>query len=750
MTLRARATAISVRACAVGGLLGALLAGPVLGAAPTTSPNTSPNTTAANAPNTAPTTTSTAEPSAKPIAEQLTGLELAGRAQPTDAAARLGALLHLLPAGTPEQVRALAMRGMLQAARHDADGVQATLRTLAALGSGTPLAAAATALVRAAQARDVGPLRRADGLAAEALVLMPADAPAALRWQLLTLHARIKQDRAEFDEALRLNHQAQALADKLGDAWRRSETRSAQAYMLLLAGQAEPGAAANQEALALARAAADELALARALAVESLFRAEAGDVAGELLAMQASITHARRAGSREVAVLGLANLSDHYLKRADFDTALKLAREALPLARELGDRNAETVALANIGLSLISKRQPEEGLRYTREAMALDERVGAFDGMARFEGEIGSYLERAGYLREAVTAYRHQRKLADEVSRRDQQQAILELQEGQDHERRQRELELLQRENALQQARLLNQTLTQRLWAAAALAALLLVAVAGLLLHRLRRHNVALKAGNALLRTISEHDALTGLANRHHLHRVRQAAPGGAAAPVEGSLLLIDIDHFKRINDRHGHAAGDTVLVEIACRLRSALRDGDLIVRWGGEEFLVVAHALSQVQLEALAQRLLCAVADWPVALGGAAADINLTGATVAVTASVGYASFPTQPTGLAVSWDRALALVDTALYLAKAHGRNLAYGVWQLHARDEADLIEISHGLEAAWRAGRVQLTASRGPGDSDRRAPPAPPPPPAPPEPPPQPAAPGQGEPPRLATTR
>ena len=60
---------------------------------------------------------------------------------------------------------------------------------------------------------------------------------------------------------------------------------------------------------------------------------------------------------------------------------------------------------------------------------------------------------------------------------------------------------------------------------------------------------------------------------------------------------------------------------------------------------------------------------------------------------------------------------------MAKAHGRNLAYGVWQLHARDEADLIEISHGLEAAWRAGRVQLTASRGPGEADRLGPPPPP---------------------------
>lgn len=709
--------------CAIGALLLTQVVAPVWASPANSSPLPDPATVSAAAAHLA----ASAKPAADAIAEQIAGLENAGRAQPAAAAQALGALLRLLPAGTQAQVQALAVRGMLQAARHDADAVKTTLDALDDLAPRAPLAVSAAALVRAAQAQDVGPLRNADRLAAEAQAVMPAHAPPALRWQLLKLHARIKQDRAEFDGALRLQHQALALADRIGTAWRRSETRSSLAYTLLLAGQVEPGAAANQEALAIARSADDDLALARALTIEAFFRAQAGDTAGELQAMQGSIAHARRAGSREVAVLGLANLADYYLKRADFDTALKLGHEALPLARELGDRSAEMVALANIGLSLIAKRRPEQGLRYTREAMALDARVGALDSMARFEGEIGSTLERAGYLREAVAAYQRQRKLADEVSRRDQQQAILELQEGQDHERRQRELDLLQRENALQQARLLNQTLTQRLWAAAALAALLLVAVAGLLLHRLRRHNLALKQGNALLRTISEHDALTGLANRHHLQRVQQAAPGGATAPFEGSLLLIDIDHFKRINDRHGHAAGDSVLVEVARRLRSVLRDGDLIVRWGGEEFLVVAHALSQARLEALAQRLLCAVADTPVALAGAApaanpADTPATGGAVSVTASIGYASFPTQPTGLAVSWDRALALVDTALYLAKAHGRNLAYGVWQLHARNEVELIEISHGLETAWRAGRVQLTASRGPGPADGPGPPPP----------------------------
>jgi diguanylate cyclase (GGDEF)-like protein len=119
-----------------------------------------------------------------------------------------------------------------------------------------------------------------------------------------------------------------------------------------------------------------------------------------------------------------------------------------------------------------------------------------------------------------------------------------------------------------------------------------------------------LSVSNEQLRIQAEIDPLTGLSNRHHLQTV-MAERGGTG--LEGTLYLLDVDHFKRINDQCGHAGGDTVLVEIARRLRHTLRDDDLIVRWGGEEFLVLVRPLPQAEAEALAQRLLCALADVPV-----------------------------------------------------------------------------------------------------------------------------------------
>ena len=220
------------------------------------------------------------------------------------------------------------------------------------------------------------------------------------------------------------------------------------------------------------------------------------------------------------------------------------------------------------------------------------------------------------------------------------------------------------------------------------------------MLHRLRRSNAALHDSNALLLEASERDPLTGLANRRHLQRVMRE-PGGAvrAGGLDGALLLIDIDHFKRINDQHGHAIGDAVLVEVANRLRGVLRAEDLSVRWGGEEFLVLVRGLPVEQVESLVERLLQAVGGHPV---------HASGRAVAVTVSIGFACFPLPPHAPALPWEHAIDLVDSAMYLAKSHGRNRAWGVRRLHD-DPARAT-----LEAAWRAGRAEVSHHPGPAEA------------------------------------
>jgi diguanylate cyclase (GGDEF)-like protein len=423
-------------------------------------------------------------------------------------------------------------------------------------------------------------------------------------------------------------------------------------------------------------------------------------------ATQAALTHARLAGARRDEVLATANLADLSLRSGDYRQAIAHAERALPLARELHDPTSESVALANIGLAQIMLGRKDEGLRQVRASMAIDEKSGAGAELAALYNELGHYLERAGHAADAYAAYREHRRRAQELFQRDQQRNLAELQEAFEHEQRRRELELLAREGRLQRAQLVARQLEQWLWAAGALFGLLLAALGLMLLRKLSAGNRALAQANAQLAQLSRRDALTGLANRRHFQAAMRAGEGR----LDGTLMLIDVDHFKQINDRYGHASGDAVLIEVARRLRQVLREEDLIVRWGGEEFLVrVAPGAATGEAEALVARLLAALADEPVPVAGA---------SVPVSASIGFATFPLAPAAWSPPWEQALELVDTAMYLAKAHGRHRAYGVRRAQADDAAALSRVGRELEAAWRDGRVELVAVEGAAPSQTEA--------------------------------
>ncbi|OYV00301.1 MAG: hypothetical protein CFE45_09650, partial [Burkholderiales bacterium PBB5] len=162
----------------------------------------------------------------------------------------------------------------------------------------------------------------------------------------------MKLQSGQLDDAVRLRQQATTLADRLGPDWRAAEARNNLAYALVQAEQIERATEQQTESMALARRSGDAVALSRALTTESFLRSQANDRSGERAALEGAIAAARQAGAREIEVLGMANLADHYLLRGDYITALSLAQQALPLAQDLADLSAEAVALSNIGLAL--------------------------------------------------------------------------------------------------------------------------------------------------------------------------------------------------------------------------------------------------------------------------------------------------------------------------------------------------------------------------------------------------------------
>lgn len=156
----------------------------------------------------------------------------------------------------------------------------------------------------------------------------------------------------------------------------------------------------------------------------------------------------------------------------------------------------------------------------------------------------------------------------------------------------------------------------------------------------------------------AETDYLTGLANRRAFER--ELAQGVTSTPGQLAAIAFDIDHFKRINDTYGHAAGDLLLQQLAQRCRELLRPGDRIARIGGEEFAVLADVAQPTDALALAERLRQGIAETPFAVGPTEA--------LPVTASFGVAVTPRLAEGVPV---RLLAQADAALYRAKHRGRN-------------------------------------------------------------------------------
>jgi diguanylate cyclase (GGDEF)-like protein len=133
------------------------------------------------------------------------------------------------------------------------------------------------------------------------------------------------------------------------------------------------------------------------------------------------------------------------------------------------------------------------------------------------------------------------------------------------------------------------------------------------------------------------------------------------------AFLLLDLDNFKQINDRYGHAAGDSILVQISQLLQNMSRTNDELLRWGGEEFLILAMRVTQEQALEIAERVRERVATHEFRL----AD----GREIDVSASVGFALHPTFADSN-IDWATTLEFADTALYRVKQSGRNGCAGI--------------------------------------------------------------------------
>lgn len=238
---------------------------------------------------------------------------------------------------------------------------------------------------------------------------------------------------------------------------------------------------------------------------------------------------------------------------------------------------------------------------------------------------------------------------------------------------------------------------------------ILALLVMSLRFHRSLRAGIlqGLKLGDLALR-----DSLTDLRNRRFLQEFMETEVDrtlrtwsvdyyGSSLPASSlALIMLDLDNFKNVNDTYGHDAGDEVLRQFSLILRDAVRKPDLVTRWGGEEFVVVAVDTFRTPQLSLTERIRVAVEAHPFRLPN--------GHIIHQTCSVGYAFFPfleQDPEGMA--WDQVLNLADGALYIAKREGRNRVCGVIPGPMLPESPraLVAVGKDLMEPMKAGLVGL---------------------------------------------
>jgi diguanylate cyclase (GGDEF)-like protein len=367
-----------------------------------------------------------------------------------------------------------------------------------------------------------------------------------------------------------------------------------------------------------------------------------GYIERSIAVLPATASAQDRMSSRNSLINARSRRIDGTFKESAREDAYKaLLPELEALIRDATAEGCHRIALlarANYGTVLVRTARYADGIDYLARLMPDLAAAGLKGDMGAAKGSIGTALLKTGEHQRAIEVFREGLELLGMGSpafQRDIWDGLATAHEALDEPR-----EALA---ALKAARSLEQKLTDS------------SAAVSLEKHELRS-DMARVTGE--LAKLADEDSLTGLFNRRAAERALRLALD-APSPAPLALLFIDIDHFKAINDRFGHAMGDRVLRECAQLMRQGSRTQDVAARWGGEEFLLVLMGADAARAGEIAERLRSGVErfDW-TALDRA----------LSVTLSIGLAS-SAEATGVdAVSL---LALADSRVYAAKAGGRN-------------------------------------------------------------------------------
>ena len=468
----------------------------------------------------------------------------------------------------------------------------------------------------------------------------------------------------------------------------------------------------SDDLISIAKKNANTAHEARARLTEFTIASQAGNSERALAALTSAIPLLKICCGDEALIGPVANLSDLYLQRKKYSKSLEISRQAFQLAKEYGTRKDQETAVFNYGISEIYLGKVKRGKQKVEKVLKNIDGSLAPSSLL----EYATALAHAGDTDAALKNYNRAIDLSIFAFNEGKRKSYEALQRAYQYEQKQHETVKLQNDNLRQTIKLREQQQQQWRWTVLATSSLFVLFMLSFFFLRSRGKNKELAIQkneliviNEKLEWQSDHDALTGIFNRRFFEKYilsnknheLSVSNGTVKPPLAGSLFLIDVDHFKSVNDTFGHSAGDVVLVEVSNRLKSVLRSQDVLVRWGGEEFLVYLPAVSNSESAELAERMLEAISR----------DLIFAGSDeIRVTISVGYCPAPILLDGAGMGWEVSIKLADAALYFAKQSGRNRAYGIDNPINASPSALAELQANFGAAISVNSISSREIKG----------------------------------------
>ncbi|MBK6435801.1 MAG: GGDEF domain-containing protein [Rhodanobacteraceae bacterium] len=519
-------------------------------------------------------------------------------------------------------------------------------------------------------------------------------------WLALWAYNRgvLERKLGQFPESIAFFERSADTARRGGDALQQARALNALGLVLARTGKFADALARHNEALDLAKHTGDQGEIARTYRMLGFLHRNLDDEELAAQNIREALTHLGPRDVREgIALRG--ELSRSLLKMGKTEEAAHYGEEASEAAMSLGsppNKVNSFTALSDVRLAqgriddadLWSRRAAEQfnsvairdqvqiHANRTRVAAARGDLASALaEARATVEGarKLGDKVLERGALDElsdielatgdavAAMATRKAFQQLDKTLAIDVAGRRVAILEGSlAAQRAESQSTLLTRDNQIQALRIAR----QRLLGIALIVGLCVLAVfAVMLLRRFRetqRLHAALIASATELERVANTDALTGVANRGAVAaQFKQLLAQSQSGAHALAVLLIDIDHFKKVNDHHGHLAGDAVLRDAAQRMCTVLPESARFGRWGGEEFIAILPDIEPAEVSAIAERVRDVVAATPFHVDDAELSISI---------SIGVATAP-RPERRGI--DRLIATADAALYRAKHAGRN-------------------------------------------------------------------------------